>query len=193
MKRSTSDRDDDPDRRNPEDLLEPLPEGMGMITRIFAIVFILGAIAFWVFAFSPWARDIFQAPDQIADEAYVAAIEATCAATVAELDALPSPRSADGPESRANIVENSNVSLVRMRTALADLDGGTNADRNLVTRWLADWDILIGDRMTHVERLRTEGDVRFLNTERDGIFIAERMSGFARVNEFRSCLPPGDL
>lgn len=106
---------------------------------------------------------------------------------------MPTPRSADGPESRANIVENSNVALVRMRTALAELEGGTAADRNLVMRWLLDWDILIGDRMTHVQRLRTEGDVRFLNTERDGIFIAERMSGFARVNEFRSCLPPGDL
>lgn len=193
MRRSERDRDDDPDQKRAEDILEPLPEGMGMITRIFAVVFILGAIAFWIFAFSPWARQIFQAPDQIADEVYVADIEATCAATVAELDALPTPRSADGPESRANIVENSNVALVRMRTALAELEGGTAADRNLVMRWLLDWDILIGDRMTHVQRLRTEGDVRFLNTERDGIFIAERMSGFARVNEFRSCLPPGDL
>ncbi len=193
MRRSERDRDDDPDQKRAEDILEPLPEGMGRITRIFAVVFILGAIAFWIFAFSPWARQIFQAPDQIADEVYVADIEATCAATVAELDALPTPRSADGPESRANIVENSNVALVRMRTALAELEGGTAADRNLVMRWLLDWDILIGDRMTHVQRLRTEGDVRFLNTERDGIFIAERMSGFARVNEFRSCLPPGDL
>lgn len=193
MTRATSDRGDDPEQEHTSEILEPMPEGMGVITRIFAVVFILGAIAFWIFAFSPWARQIFQAPDQLADEVYVANIEATCAATIAELDALPSPRSADNPEDRANIVENSNVALVRMRASLANLEGGTEADRNLVVRWLADWDILIGDRMTHVERLRTEGDVRFLNTERDGIFIAERMSGFARVNEFRSCLPPGDL
>ncbi len=193
MRQSASDRDDDPENEEPHDMLEPLPEGMGPVTRVFAVVFILGAIAFWIFAFSPWARQIFQAPDQIADEAYVATIEATCAATVAQLDALPSPRSADGPESRANIVENSNVALTAMRMALAELEGGTPEDRDLVSRWLEDWDILISDRMTHVERLRTEGDVRFLNTESDGIFIAERMSGFARVNEFRSCLPPGDL
>ncbi len=185
--------DHDADEREDSELFEPVPEGMGTVTRIFAVVFILGAIAFWIFAFSPWARQIFQAPDQLADEVYVANIESTCASTVALLDALPSPRSAEGPEERANIVENSNVELVRMRENLASLEGGTAADRNLVARWLLDWDILIADRVTHVERLRTEGDVRFLNTEADGIFIAERMSGFARVNEFRSCLPPGDL
>lgn len=193
MRRSTSDRDDDPDMERARDVLEPLPEGMGATTRFFAIIFIFGAIAFWIFAFSPWARQIFQAPDQIADETYVADIEATCAATLVELDALPSPRSADGPEARANLVEDSNVALLRMRMSLAELEGGSAADRDLVVRWLGDWDILIEDRFTHVDRLRTEGDVRFLNTEADGIFIAERMSGFARVNEFRSCLPPGDL
>ena len=166
---------------------------MGTITRILAAVFILICIAFWIFAFSPWARDIFQAPDQIADETYVANIEQTCAATVAQLDALPSARSADGPLERADIVENTNAVLVELTENLAALPGGSEADRSLVTRWLQDWDILIEDRVTHVERLRTEGDVRFLNTTADGVFIAERMNGFARVNEFRSCLPPGDL
>ena len=192
MSNSTTE-EEDPDKANAKDILEPVPEGMGTLTRVFAVVFILGAIAFWIFAFSPLARQIFQAPDQLADETYVADIEATCAATVATLGELPSPRSASGPEERANIVENSNVVLVQMREDLAVLAGGTEADRDLVMRWLEDWDILIADRVTHVERLRTEGDVRFLNTEADGIFIAERMSGFARVNEFRSCLPPGDL
>ena len=166
---------------------------MGTTTRIFAIVFILGAIAFWIFAFSPVARNIFQAPDQIADEAYVANIEATCAVTVAVIDAQPSPRSADSPESRANLVEDNNIEWQNMVAALATLEGGTEADRSLISRWLDDWDILLADRVNHVERLRTEGDVRFLNTVADGIFINERMQGFARVNDFRSCLPPGDL
>ncbi len=185
-------RSNENDELNSE-ILEPVPEGMGTITRILAVIFILVSIAFWMFAFSPWARDIFQAPDQIADETYVANIEATCAAAVDALDALPTPRSADGPENRADIVESTNVVLVGMTENLAALEGGSDADRSLVSRWLEDWDVLIADRVSHVDRLRTEGDVRFLNTEADGIFIAERMSGFARVNEFRSCLPPGDL
>ena len=49
------------------------------------------------------------------------------------------------------------------------------------------------DRVTHAERLRQGEDARFLNTEADGIFIAERMNGFARVNNMDSCQVPGDL
>lgn len=166
---------------------------MGRTTRIAASVFVLLAVSFWIFAFSPWARDIFQAPDQIEDKVYVAAIENRCAAAVSEIDNLPSVRSATGPDDRADNVDQVNQSLRRMRADLAALAGGTTEDRELISLWLNDWDFYIEDRESHVERLRTEGDVRFLNTERDGIFIAERLNGFARVNEIRSCLPPGDL
>ncbi len=175
------------------ELLEPLPEGMGRVTRALAVVFILVAIAFWIFAFSPQAREMFQAPDQLEDESYVAAIEQTCVDAVARLDALPSARSADDTAARADIVENSNVILGDMIGALAELSGGTEDDQRLIGLWLQDWEIVMADRETHVARLRTEGDVRFLNSEVDGIFVAERMNGFARVNDIESCAPPGDL
>jgi len=173
--------------------LEEIPEGVSKRTRVFAVTFVVLSAAFWVFAFSPWARDIFQAPDQIEDEDYVSTIEFTCARALDEIDTFPTPRSATGPADRSNLVEDTNSVLQQMRADLAALDGGTDADRELIIRWLDDWDFYLEDRVDHVERLRTEGDVRFLNTERDGIFIAERISGFARVNEIRSCLPPGDL
>jgi hypothetical protein len=173
--------------------LEQIPEGMSRRTRVLAVLFIVLSAAFWAFAFSPWARDIFQAPDQIEDEGYLAAIELTCAGALDEIGTFPSPRSATGPEDRATLVENTNAVLQQMQADLAALNRGTDADRELVIRWLDDWDFYLEDRVDHVERLQTEGDVRFLNTERDGIFIAERMSGFARVNEIRSCMPLGDL
>jgi len=173
--------------------LEEIPTGMGKRTRVLAVLFVCVSAAFWVFAFSPWARDIFQAPDQIEDEDYVAAIEFTCARALDEIDTFPTPRSATGPADRSNLVENTNSVLYQMQADLAALDGGTDADRELIIRWLDDWEFYLEDRVDHVDRLRTEGDVRFLNTERDGIFIAERMGGFARVNEIRSCLPLGDL
>ena len=172
---------------------EVVPAGMGTKTRIAAIAFIVITAAFWMFAFSPWARDIFQAPDQIEDEQYRLSLEARCAVMVAELETFPSARSAESPDERADNVDLVNGALVRMRNDLAELPGGTPDDRGLIVRWLDDWDFYIEDRVNHSARLRTEGDVRFLNTERDGIFIAERMNGFARVNEIRSCLPPGDL
>ncbi len=172
---------------------EYIPEGMGAWSRAAAIVFVIIAVGFWLFVFSPFARDIFQAPDQIEDEAYVADIEVRCAEALATMDALPSIRSATGPEDRAVNLDQANAALQEMRDDLATLPGGTEKDRELIERWLQDWDFYLADRVAHADKLRNGDDSRFLNTERDGIFIAERMSGFARVNEFRSCLPPGDL
>ena len=106
---------------------------------------------------------------------------------------LPSIRSASSPQDRANNLELANAALDRMLIDIDNLGSTAVGDERLIGLWLGDWQIYMADRVAHVDRLRTEGDVRFLNTEADGIFIAERMSGFARVNNMRSCLPPGDL
>ena len=172
---------------------ERIPEGSKNLTRVAAISFIVLAVAFWIFAFSPWARQIFQAPDQLADENLVVALETRCAAALTEMGELPSIRSASSPQDRANNLELANAALDRMLIDIDNLGSTAVGDERLIGLWLGDWQIYMADRVAHVDRLRTEGDVRFLNTEADGIFIAERMSGFARVNNMRSCLPPGDL
>ena len=173
--------------------LEEVPEGMGRTTRVLATVFVLFCIAFWAFAFSPWARDIFTAPDQLEDESYVAALDARCARTRSELDALPSARRAETPTERAETVVAANELLRAMVDGLAMVEGGTEDDRRLVGRWLDDWEIYLGDRSEHVDRLLRDGDSPFLNTEENGVFIAERMDGFVRVNDIDNCLIPGDL
>lgn len=188
-----------PDPLNPDPgRTEHMGEGMSTLTRILAVIFILCTVAFWIFAFSPKAREMFQAPDKIEDVAYSAAIASRCDVAVAEMAALPSSRSAGTPQERGLIVEQANASLQRMADDLAALPGGDTADRELVGKWLDDWDFYLEDRAAHAEKLANGDTGRFLNTERDGIFIAERMSGFARRNFSRTpdpagCLPPGDL
>jgi len=185
---------DAPDPVNPDPgRTEIVPEGMGTYTRIAAVIFVICTVAFWMFAFSPKAREMFQAPDGIGDENYVLAIETRCSVTVAEMEALPSSRSAGSPEERGAIVTQANTALQRMRDDLGVLPGGSDDDRELVGKWLDDWDFYLEDRVEHADKLLRGEDGRFLNTERDDIFIAERMSGFARRNSIRSCLPPGDL
>lgn len=173
--------------------LEEVPEGMGRKTRALATVFIVACVAFWIFAFSPQARDIFTAPDQLEDEQYVAALDARCALTSAELDRLPSARRADNPTERAETVTAANELLRTMVNDLGAITGGTEDDRRLIGRWLEDWEVYLGDRSRHVERLLTDGDVRFLNTEDGGVFVAERMDGFIRVNDIDNCVLPGDV
>jgi len=83
----------------------------------------------------------------------------------------------------------------RLVDDLATLSGGTDSDRDLVAHWLADWEVYLADRLTHAERLRTEGDVKPLLTAlpNGAGSVLERMNGFARVNDMDSCLDPGDL
>ena len=162
-------------------------------TRILAGLFAVACIAFWMFAFSPWARDIFTAPDQLEDEGYAASVDALCADAQAAIDDLPSARSATTPSGRVSAVAAGTATLDRLVQDVAALDGGTSNDRRLVGLWLDDWDIYLADRSRHAERLQSEGDVRFLNTEDNGVFIAQRMDGFSRVNEIDNCVLPGDI
>jgi len=78
---------------------------------------------------------------------------------------------------------------------LGQLSGGTADDHVMIEKWLADWDVYIGDRRHHAVRLRLEGDVRPLLTalpSGSGSFV-KRMNGFARVNDMEACLDPGDM
>lgn len=173
--------------------LETMPPRSGTFTRVLATIFVVCAIAFWLFAFSPWARDIFQAPDQIADETYVASLDGRCAAARSLLTELPLAQNAATPVDRASALSEANEILTLMAADLAEIDGGTDNDRRLVGLWLDDWRIYLGDRESHVGRLITEGDVRFLTSEVNGVFINERMDGFARVNDLDNCETPGDV
>lgn len=172
---------------------EMIPEGSSKLPRIAAIAFVVFAAGFWIFAFSPIARGLFQAVDQLADEGLVTQIEARCVAALDELDSLPSIRSAESPQERAVNVDLANDALFAMTDDIAAFGTAFEDDARLIGLWLSDWEIYMADRVVHADRLRNGEDPRFLNTEADGIFIAERMNGFARVNNMDSCQVPGDL
>ena len=50
---------------------EVIPFGASKFPRIAAGVFIVFAVGFWIFAFSPLARGLFQAVDLSEDECFV--------------------------------------------------------------------------------------------------------------------------
>jgi hypothetical protein len=172
---------------------EPMPERTGPITRVLATLFVVFAIGFWAFAFSPWARDIFTAPDQLESDALVADVESLCAAARAQIAELPAASLSTTAAERAAVVAEANSILKAMVADLRLFDPENEDDGRLLGLWLDDWNIYLADRDTHVDRLTNEGDVRFLNTERLGVFIHERMDGFSRVNNLDSCETPGDL
>ena len=172
---------------------EPIPPRTGMITRVLAIAFILFATAFWAFAFSPWARDIFTAPDQLESEVLLSDLEGRCAAARSLIDELPAASLATSAAERAPVVAEATSILETMVSDLRALSPENADDARLLGLWLDDWNVYLGDRHVHAVRLVEEGDVRFLNTEDRGIFVHERMDGFARVNDLDSCETPGDI
>ncbi|MGI9605883.1 MAG: hypothetical protein ACR2P0_07060 [Acidimicrobiales bacterium] len=173
--------------------VEALPDRMGMRTRVLATLFVIGAIAFWIFAFSPQARDMFVAPDGIEDEQLISQIIDRCQAALDDLDGIPPARTAETPGDRAVIVTDGTGILRSMVGDIGSFSDGSDDDHRLLNLWLADWDVYLGDRDRHVTRLLDEGDVRFLTTEENGVFINERMNGFSRRNELDVCQTPGDL
>jgi len=172
---------------------EEIPEGTGKLTRVLAITFIVFATAFWLFAFSPWARDIFTAPDQLNDEVLVQDLEQRCEMGRDAIADLQPASLAESPVERAVVVAEATVALEAMVADLGQVqpDDADNARR--LRMWLADWQIYLGDRRAHAERLANGDDVRFLNTEDNGVYVRERMDGFARVNDLDACETPGDI
>lgn len=170
-----------------------MPERTGPITRVLATVFVVFAIGFWAFAFSPWARDVFTAPDQLESEALVADVERRCTTARSLIAELPAASLATSAAQRSTVVEEATSILEDMVADLRVIDHEYPDDARLLGLWLDDWQVYLADRHAHADRLVNEGDVRFLNTERNGIFIHERMDGFARVNNLDSCQTPGDI
>ena len=151
----------------------PLPRiGLALLVGAMA------AMWFYAFFLAPSGN-----PDRLDDRVWATAAEARCAATAAVVDALPSSTTATV-----------NVDIAPPVTYGDTIDGGNGDDRSLITAWLEDWQVYLDDRRRHTDRLRAEGDIEPLLTALpSGGSHLERQNGFARVNDMRSCLDPGDF
>tara|TARA_B100000029_G_scaffold205678_1_gene203544 strand:+ start:178 stop:702 length:525 start_codon:yes stop_codon:yes gene_type:complete len=163
-----------------------------LVLRAFLAVLVGAMGVLWVYAFflAPSGN-----PDRVEDRAWATAAEARCAQALSEIALLPTAASAPDPATRADDLDEATAVVRAMVDDLAALSGGTEDDRDLVAHWLADWEVYVADRLSHAERLRTEGDVKPLLTAlaSGAGSVLERMNGFARVNDMESCLDPGDM
>jgi hypothetical protein len=160
--------------------------------RVLALLLVLAFVAFWVWAFSPWAPS--RKADGLVDTTYATRANAQCRAAKAQLDALPRAHSAATPAARADIVDSSNITVASMIEELrADTASMVGRDRELLDQWLADWDAYLQSRRDYATELRTEPDVQFTVPARHGGQITETMDGFSRTNEIFDCLVPLDV
>lgn len=160
--------------------------------RVAAVVVVLAIVLMWIYAFSGVAAK--DPPDQLDDPAFAQAAEPVCAATVEQLDELPSARDAGSPEQRAVTVREANALLTTMVDDLEALvpDSG-DRDERITGLWLDDWRTHLDDRAAYADALADGGTDAPQFTARGGRSITATIDNFAKVNDMASCTTPLDL
>jgi len=156
------------------------------------IAVVVATIIFWVWVFSGAPRRIN--PDRLQDRAWVESAEATCAATMEEVDARAAAGAGtDDLEARGDAIDANTDDLEAMLASLRDPPPEQAGDRDVVEEWLGDWDQLIEDRRAYADAVRVNPDARFLTIEKFNDPLDRVVQTFAEVNEMPSCAPAGDV
>ena len=183
-----------------------IPNIVRSLGRCLAAVVIAGSFVFWVWAFTPWARN--ENPARLDDRSFVAWADERCALAQARIADLPSPREADSPQQRASQITQGTDEIAdlvaELRIAASELSESTSgegpSDADLVHHWLADWETYLSDRRAHETKLHAanvdtpDRELWFLMSDvMAGGVYTERMDGFARLNNMDACQVPGDV
>jgi len=156
-------------------------------------------LTFWVWAFAIASPSN---PNKLNTVSYGQTSEVTCAAANAEIDAMPSPRTAKTPMDRSRQLTESTRVVEQMLAELhATAESLTDvSDFELVTKWLEDYDAYLADRWRYVDKLaaadgsESAKDLAFTLSQRvSGGVYTSRIDTFARANIMPSCQVPGDV
>jgi hypothetical protein len=173
-------------------MAEPdVKRGGWTIPRLLAIGTALALILFWIWIFSGAPKK--QNPDRLTDRAWVTRAEATCAAAMQRIDALPPAQATKAAEARAAVVGQANDELTTMLDKLTADRADDAGDRELVGKWLVDWRRYVANREDYARRLRTDPNARLFVDEKFNDSIETVVSTFAQVNDMDSCATPTDV
>jgi hypothetical protein len=160
---------------------------------------VVGLAVMWVYALAFSPREYRLA---VKDDAWVEQADAVCARYADRIEELPAasdfadvePR-AEALRRRALVLDDANALVAEQIEALRGLPAPDNQrGRDLVSRWLADWDLYLADRHQQSVAWRAGIDDPFEVTADDsGAPITETMDDFAKNNRMPACVVPGDV
>lgn len=161
--------------------------------RIVSVALLLAMAGFWVWAFSPWAPRGH--PDELDDPAFAGDAERRCSRALERIDAeIPLALEATSGDERADFIDAGTAILRDMVIDLAALaPDPTTRDGDLVRRWLADWDIYLGDRDAYASDFRAGIDAPLSVTVVRGGQVTDPIDSFANANDMPSCASPTDV
>lgn len=159
--------------------------------RALGFALVLAAAAFWIWAFSPWARSSH--PDTLENRSFTMEAEKVCAEIFPNGEWEPGKREYRSPEERAVFAERANLKMQGMLEDLRRLQTGTKLiddDRKLVIQWFADWQSYLEDRITWANRLSNGEDVPLRIRAVDDARPRSRIEIFTQVNRMSGCAVP---
>ncbi len=194
-----------PDRSNrdgakspvPVDWLEDEPRRSRLtFSKVMVGAIVVASFGVWAYAYSGQAGRT--APDTLASPTFSALAEPTCAAAMAELDALPNALDAEDNRERADQIALANNVLSTMVDDLeAHMDDPSvtldDRDRGITSRWIADWRTYIADRTDYGNRLAEDPTAVLYVSAVNGERLEKRIPRFANTNRMSSCITPSDV
>jgi hypothetical protein len=155
----------------------------------------LGAVVLMLVAV--WGYALYQGnqplPDRMDDAQVAMQAEQICSVAVATNKALPPAYEAKSADERADVLDQSDVTLTAMVDQLDALKPTTARDIGMWTKWVADWRTYLGDRARFIAGLRVDPNTRFNVTMKDKDQVTEPIDRFSRSNQMLSCATPQDL
>ena len=168
------------------------------LTIVLAAI-IAGLVVMWIYAlaFAPKSYRL-----AVRDDAWIDQAETICGRYADRIDELPDASAfadveppAEALRQRALVLDDANALVAEQVGALRSLRGPDNQrGRELVGRWLDDWDLYLADRQQQSADWRAGIDDPFAVTADDsGAPITETMDDFAKNNRMPTCVVPGDV
>jgi len=168
------------------------------VTIVLAVV-VVGLVIMWIYALAFAPKQYRLA---VHDDAWVDHADAICARYTDRIDELPAasdfaevePR-AEALRQRALVLDDANALVAEQIEELRSLPGPDNQrGRDLVSKWLVDWDLYLADRQQQSADWQAGIDDPFAVTADDsGAPITETMDNFAENNRMPACVVPGDV
>jgi hypothetical protein len=158
---------------------------------------VVGLVGMWVYvlylAFGPGRQPPI---DRLEDPGFALAAEARCGEAVSDVEDLPVASQSPSASQRADVLRQANGIFDGM---LDDLDSLTTLapagdQRDRARAWLADWQVLLEDRVAYAEALHDDSEARLLVSEKPGTgrHITGWVDEFALANKMSDCVTPAD-
>ena len=156
---------------------------------VVATCIVIGGM--WVLAYV-WTA-VAPPVDKLSSPAFAQQAEPICQVTAGQLAALPPARKSPDNVARADVVDQTNRDLRTMLARLAAITP-TGKDGRIVSEWLSDYRVYVGNREDYARRLRTDPGARFYEDQKvAGEQISIPIDSLATANHMDDCVAPEDL